>query len=35
MLLTKLGTLKTDFQAEGGDWSTSIIWAKHAFTLGR
>jgi DNA modification methylase len=31
----EIGTLKRAFEAAGGRWSTFIIWAKNAFTLGR
>ena len=31
----ELHTLQRAFMAAGGKWSTFVIWAKHAFTLGR
>jgi DNA modification methylase len=31
----ELHTLQRAFIAAGGHWSTFVIWAKHAFTLGR
>jgi DNA modification methylase len=35
MSSSEVGTLKAAFEAAGGHWSTFIIWAKNAFTLGR
>jgi DNA modification methylase len=35
MSSSELGTLKAAFEAGGGHWSTFIVWAKNAFTLGR
>jgi DNA modification methylase len=35
MSSSELHTLQRAFTAAGGRWSTFIIWAKHAFTLGR
>jgi DNA modification methylase len=35
MSSSELGTLKHAFEAAGGHWSTFIVWAKNAFTLGR
>ncbi len=35
MSSSELDVLQTAFRAAGGHWSTFIIWAKHAFTLGR
>jgi DNA modification methylase len=35
MSSSELGTLKAAFEAAGGHWSTFIVWAKNAFTLGR
>jgi DNA modification methylase len=35
MSSSELDTLKKAFAAAGGHWSTFIIWAKNAFTLGR
>jgi len=35
MSSSELHTLQRAFTAAGGKWSTFIIWAKHAFTLGR
>jgi DNA modification methylase len=35
MSSSELGTLKAAFEAAGGHWSTTIIWSKNAFTLGR
>jgi DNA modification methylase len=35
MSSSELDTLKAAFQAAGGHWSTFLIWAKNAFTLGR
>ncbi len=35
MSSSELGTLKAAFEAAGGHWSTYVIWAKNAFTLGR
>jgi DNA modification methylase len=35
MSSAELGTLKAAFEAAGGHWSTTIIWSKNAFTLGR
>jgi DNA modification methylase len=35
MSSSEIGTLKTAFEAAGGHWSTFIVWAKNAFTLGR
>jgi DNA modification methylase len=35
MSSSELGTLKAAFESAGGHWSTFIVWAKNAFTLGR
>ncbi len=35
MSSSELHTLERAFTAAGGRWSTFVIWAKHAFTLGR
>ena len=35
MSSSELHTLQRAFAAAGGRWSTFLIWAKHAFTLGR
>jgi DNA modification methylase len=35
MSSSELHTLQRAFTAAGGRWSTFVIWAKHAFTLGR
>ena len=35
MSSSELHTLQKAFVAAGGHWSTFIIWAKHAFTVGR
>jgi DNA modification methylase len=35
MSSSELHTLQRAFTAAGGKWSTFVIWAKHAFTLGR
>jgi DNA modification methylase len=35
MSSSELDTLQAAFRASGGHWSTFIIWAKNAFTLGR
>jgi DNA modification methylase len=35
MSSSEIGTLKGAFEAAGGHWSTFIVWAKNAFTLGR
>ena len=35
MSSAEIGTLKQAFEAAGGHWSTFVIWAKNAFTLGR
>ena len=35
MSSSEMGTLKAAFEAAGGHWSTTIVWAKNAFTLGR
>ena len=35
MSSSELDTLQRAFRAAGGKWSTFVIWAKHAFTLGR
>jgi DNA modification methylase len=35
MSSSELHTLQKAFTAAGGKWSTFVIWAKHAFTLGR
>jgi DNA modification methylase len=35
MSSSELHTLQWAFAAAGGRWSTFLIWAKHAFTLGR
>lgn len=35
MSSSEIGTLKTAFESAGGHWSTFVIWAKTAFTLGR
>ena len=35
MSSSELGVLKTAFEAAGGHWSTFVVWAKNAFTLGR
>jgi DNA modification methylase len=35
MSSSELDVLKASFQAAGGHWSTFIVWAKNAFTLGR
>ena len=35
MSSAEIGTLKHAFEAAGGHWSTFVIWAKNAFTLGR
>ena len=35
MSSSEIGTLKSAFEAAGGHWSTFIVWAKNAFTLGR
>ncbi|TSE28133.1 DNA adenine methyltransferase YhdJ [Tepidimonas thermarum] len=35
MSSSELDTLQAAFRAAGGHWSTFIIWAKNAFTLGR
>ena len=35
MSSSELDTLKRAFLAAGGHWSTFIVWAKNAFTLGR
>ncbi len=35
MSSSELATLKAAFEAAGGHWSTFVIWAKNAFTLGR
>lgn len=35
MSSSELGALKAAFEAAGGHWSTFVIWAKNAFTLGR
>ena len=34
-VISELHTLQRAFTAAGGKWSTFVIWAKHAFTLGR
>jgi DNA modification methylase len=35
MSSAEIGTLKQAFEEAGGHWSTFVIWAKNAFTLGR
>ena len=35
MSSSEIGTLKRAFEAGGGHWSTFIVLAKNAFTLGR
>ena len=35
MSSSELHTLQRAFTAAGGKWSTFVVWAKHAFTLGR
>jgi len=35
MSSSEMDTLKRVFGSEGGHWSTFLIWAKNAFTLGR
>jgi DNA modification methylase len=35
MSSSELHTLQRAFTTAGGKWSTFVIWAKHAFTLGR
>jgi DNA modification methylase len=35
MSSSEIGTLKRAFETAGGHWSTFVIWAKNAFTLGR
>jgi DNA modification methylase len=35
MSSSELHTLQSAFTAAGGKWGTFVIWAKHAFTLGR
>jgi hypothetical protein len=35
MSSSELHTLQRAFATAGGKWSTFVIWAKHAFTLGR
>lgn len=35
MSSSELDTLQQAFRAAGGHWSTFLIWAKHAFSLGR
>jgi DNA modification methylase len=35
MSSSELHTLQRAFTVAGGKWSTFVIWAKHAFTLGR
>ena len=35
MSSSEIGTLKAAFESAGGHWSTNVIWAKNAFTLGR
>ena len=35
MSSAEIGTLKHAFEQAGGRWSTFVIWAKNAFTLGR
>ncbi|PVE25799.1 DNA methylase N-4 [Microvirga sp. KLBC 81] len=35
MSSSEIGTLKAAFERAGGHWSTFIVWAKNAFTLGR
>ena len=35
MSSSELATLKAAFETAGGHWSTFVIWAKNAFTLGR
>ncbi|HET6468430.1 MAG TPA: DNA methyltransferase, partial [Geminicoccaceae bacterium] len=35
MSSSELDTLQRAFRRAGGKWSTFLIWAKHAFTLGR
>ena len=35
MSSSELDTLQSAFRAAGGHWSTFVIWAKNAFTLGR
>jgi len=35
MSSSELHSLQRAFTAAGGKWSTFVIWAKHAFTLGR
>ena len=35
MSSSELATLQSAFTAAGGHWSTFLIWAKNAFTLGR
>jgi DNA modification methylase len=35
MSSSELHTLQRAFVSAGGKWSTSVIWAKHTFTLGR
>lgn len=35
MSSSELDTLQTAFRKAGGHWSTFIIWAKNAFTMGR
>jgi DNA modification methylase len=35
MSSSEIGMLKRAFEAAGGRWSTFVIWAKNAFTLGR
>jgi DNA modification methylase len=35
MSSSELDTLQAAFRAAGGHWSTFVIWAKNAFTLGR
>ncbi len=35
MSSSEIGTLKGAFEGAGGHWSTNVVWAKNAFTLGR
>ena len=35
MSSSELDTLQAAFRAAGGKWSTFVIWAKNAFTMGR
>lgn len=35
MSSSQIGVLKSAFETAGGHWSTFVIWAKNAFTLGR